>query len=173
MNKIRNDFPRNVKDFFIKLQNYIDTDLYFYGSVNRNDYIHNQSDIDIAIFTDNEDAIISKLQHFLHVKKNDFKKLVWKLHGEIIYGYKIKCDEFINLKCEIAIYNNEFKDVILADMKRDNVLPLHVWCLLFILKTLYYTFSLLSTETYSQYKRYIYNYILHYDKHDSIFYLIT
>ena len=70
MNKIRDDFPENIKDFFVNLQNYLDTDLYFYGSVNRSDYVHGKSDIDVAIFTDNEYSTITKLQHFLHVKRS-------------------------------------------------------------------------------------------------------
>ena len=90
MNKIRNDFPPDVKKFFNDLQNYLDTDLYFYGSVNRSDYIHNKSDIDIAIFTDNEYSTMAKLQHYLHVKRSDFDKVVWKLDGKLLYGYKIK-----------------------------------------------------------------------------------
>ena len=69
MNKIRNDFPPDVKKFFNDLKNYLDTDLYFYGSVNRRDYVHNKSDIDIGIFTDNEYSMMTKIQHFLHVKK--------------------------------------------------------------------------------------------------------
>ena len=69
MNKIRDDFPEDLKNFFIDLQNYLDTELYFYGSVNRSDYVHGKSDIDVAIFTDNEYSTISKLQHFLHVKR--------------------------------------------------------------------------------------------------------
>ena len=54
MNNIRNDFPPDLKKFFYDLKNYLDTDLYFYGSVNRPDYVHDKSDIDIGIFTDNE-----------------------------------------------------------------------------------------------------------------------
>jgi len=51
MNKIRNDFPPNVKKFFVNLQNYLDTDLYFYGSVNSPDYVQGKSDIDVAWFS--------------------------------------------------------------------------------------------------------------------------
>ena len=134
MNTIRDDLPKDVKDFFKRLENYLDTDLYFYGSVNRPDYVHNKSDIDIAIFTDNEYSTIAKLQHFLHVKRNAFDKLVWKLEGKMIYGYKIKCEKYIDIKCEIAIYNNDFKDVLLKDISQYKSLPPHIAFLLFILK---------------------------------------
>ena len=67
MNAIRDDFPKDIKIFFKQLQNYLDTDIYFYGSVNRTDYVPGKSDIDVAIFTDNEYSVITKLQHFLKI----------------------------------------------------------------------------------------------------------
>ena len=65
MNKIRDDFPEDLKKFFINLQNYLDTELYFYGSVIRNDYVKNKSDVDLCIFTDNEQSILNKLKFYL------------------------------------------------------------------------------------------------------------
>lgn len=171
MNVIRDDLPNYVKDFFKRLENYIDHELYFYGSVNRSDYVHNKSDIDVAIFTDNEYSIMSMLQHFLHVKRNAFDKLVWKLNGNMIYGYKIKCSKYIDINCEIAIYNKEFKNVILDEIKLGNSVPLYISFLLFILKTLYYTFPIISKDSYTLYKRYIFNDIL-VKKKDMVFYLL-
>lgn len=157
---MRNDFNPKLKQFFINLQNYLDTELYFYGSVNRSDYVHDKSDIDIAIFTDNEYSIMTKLQHYLHVKPNTFDKIVWKLEGTIVYGYKIKCDKYTDSKCEIAIYNNDFKQIILKDMCKYNSIPFHIGILLFILKTLHYTFPILSSKTYSACKRVVFNQIM-------------
>jgi predicted nucleotidyltransferase len=171
MNTIRDDFPKNVKDFFRRLENYLDTDLYFYGSVNRDDYIHNKSDIDIAIFTDNEYSIITKLQHFLHVKRQAFDKVVWKLEGNMIYGYKIKCEKYIDIKCEIAIYNNDFKPILLKEITRYNIIPHHIAFLLFIIKTMYYIFPIISQKTYSSYKRYIFNDLM-LQRRDTIFLIL-
>jgi predicted nucleotidyltransferase len=171
MNKIRDDFPENIKDFFVNLQNYLDTDLYFYGSVNRSDYVHGKSDIDVAIFTDNEYSTITKLQHFLHVKRSAFDKVVWKLEGNMIYGYKIKCDKYTNSKCEIAIYNNDFKEYLLNDIKKYNTIPFHVSICLFILKMLYYTFPILSVKTYDTYKRLLFNKIM-VNKQDTVFFVL-
>ena len=171
MNKIRSDFPKELKIFFINLQNYLDTDLYFYGSVNRSDYVHGKSDIDVIIFTDNEYSTMSKLQHFLQVKKNAFDKIVWKLEGKMVYGYKIKCDKHTNSKCEIAIYNNDFKDIIVSEISQYNSIPFHIGILLFMLKTIYYIFPIISLKTYSAYKRIVFNKIM-VDKKDSIFFLM-
>ena len=115
---MRSDFPQKTKDFFKRMENYLDTELIYYGSVNRPDYVHDKSDIDVAIFTDNEYSIMAKLQHFLHVKQNAFDKVVWKLNGKVLYGYKIKCEKYIDIRCEIAIYNNEYKDILLPEIKQ-------------------------------------------------------
>jgi hypothetical protein len=171
MNVIRDDLPKDVKDFFKRLENYLDTDLYFYGSVNRSDYIHNKSDIDVAIFTDNEYSIINSLQHFLHVKRNAFDKVVWKINGTMIYGYKIICEKYIDIKCEIAIYNNDFKEILLTEITQYNTIPLYLSVLLFILKTLYYTFPIISKKMYSEYKRYLFN-VVFLRKHDTLFFLL-
>jgi len=171
MNKIRDDFPQDIKKFFIDLHNYVEEDLYFYGSVNRRDYVHGKSDIDVAIFTDNEYSMMSKLQHFLHVKREAFDKIVWKLDGKMIYGYKIKCDKYTNSKCEIAIYNNDFKNILLPEMEKYNTIPFYIAILLFIIKTLYYTFPILNYKTYSTYKRYIFN-DLYLRKKNTVFFLL-
>jgi len=171
MNEIRSDFPRDLKKFFYDLQYYLDEDLYFYGSVNRTDYVHGKSDIDVAIFTDNEYSLMTKLQHFLHVKRDSFDKIIWKLDGKMIYGYKIKCDKYTNSKCEIAIYNNDFKKLLLDEMKSYNTIPLYVSMLLFIIKVLYYRCHILNYETYSSYKRYIFN-DLYLRKKNTVFFLL-
>jgi predicted nucleotidyltransferase len=171
MNAIRQDFPDEVKQFFYKLQEYLDTEIYFYGSVNRPDYVHGKSDIDIAIFTDNEKSIMTKIQHFIHVSEKSFDKLIWKFYGKMIYGYKIKCEDHINLKCEIAIYNNEYKTQLLDDMVKYNSIPIHIAFLLFILKTLHYTFPIISLKTYSDYKRFLFN-TLYINKQDNVFFLL-
>jgi predicted nucleotidyltransferase len=168
---MRSDFPQKTKDFFKRMENYLDTDFYYYGSVNRPDYVHDKSDIDIAIFTDNEYSTMAKLQHYLHVKRSDFDKVVWKVYGKLLYGYKIKCDKFIDIKCEIAIYNNEYKDFLLPEIKQYNSVPMHVGFLLFILKTLHYTFPIISQQTYATYKRYIFNNIM-LDKRESVFLIL-
>ena len=74
METTRNALPSKLKHFLDKLKDYLDTPLYYYGSVQRKDYVAGQSDIDVAIFTDNENSIISKMCHFLHVKRKEFKK---------------------------------------------------------------------------------------------------
>jgi len=171
MNVIRDDFPKKTKDFFIKLSNYLDTELIFYGSVIRSDYIPGKSDIDVAIFTDNEYSIMAKLQHFLHAKRSDFGKVLWRLDGKVLYGYKIKCEKFIDINCEIAIYNNEYKDIIMDDLQKPlKNHPMLVFVLLNILKVIYYKIPILSQKSYLKCKSFILNDMM--GKKDSVFYLL-
>jgi predicted nucleotidyltransferase len=171
MNELRDDLPENIKRFFKKIQNYLDTKLYFYGSVTRADYVPGKSDIDVAIFTDNEHSTISKLQHVLHVKRDAFEKIVWKLNGTMMYGYKIKCEKYTHINSEISIYNNDFKTVILDELTK----PLQnqswlVFILLYLLKLFYYKIPLLSKDSYMRYKRKILNEII--AKKESVFFVM-
>ena len=166
MNDIRQDLPEKIKKFFKRLADYLDTDLYFYGSVVRSDYIPGKSDIDVAVFTDNESSVMSKLQHFLHVKRSDFDKVLWKLNGTMIYGYKIKVE---SINSEIAIYNNEFKDIIINEFNSPLInKTILTTVLLHLLKLFYYTIPLLPLKKYDELKRYILNEMM--VKKESVFF---
>lgn len=171
MNQLREDLPKETKQFFNKIKNYLDTELYFYGSVTRSDYVPQKSDIDVAIFTDNEYSTISKLQHVLHVKRSDFDKIVWKLNGKMIYGYKIKCEKHTGINCEIAIYNEEYKAILLEDytkpMKSKSWV---VFILLFLLKLFYYYIPILPKSYYAHLKRKVLNEIV--DKKETVFFVL-
>jgi hypothetical protein len=170
-NKFTSNLTKKEKSYFHKMSDYLDTKLYYYGSVTRDDYVPNKSDIDIAIFTDNEHSIMSKLQHFLHAKRKAFDKIAWKLNGQMIYGYKIKCMDYTGINCEIAIYNNEFKTVLIEDynkpLKNQTFL---IYVLLNVLKLLYYQIPLLPKSTFIELKRYILNDMM--CKRGSVFYLL-
>ena len=157
MDTIPKSLPNNLKKYFHKLSDYLDAKLYFYGSITRGDYIPGKSDIDIAIFTDNEYSMMAKLQHFLHVKKSNFNKIVWKLNNHMIYGYKIKCKKYTGIDCEICIYNNYFKDVLLDDYRYGmNPSPI-MFLFLYILKIFYYTIPILPKKTYLTIKKKTYD----------------
>jgi tRNA nucleotidyltransferase (CCA-adding enzyme) len=91
METTRNKLPEKVEVFFKDLSDYLDTKILYYGSVQRADYFEGMSDIDVDIFTDNTNSIMNKLQHFLNVSRNQFKKIVWRLNynNQVVYGNKI------------------------------------------------------------------------------------
>jgi len=169
MDSIPPILPKKVQHFFKKIEESLDTKLFFYGSVTRSDYIPDKSDIDVAIFSNNEYSDMSKLQHILVVKKENFIKVVWKLNGNIIYGYKIKVK---NLNCEISIFNNDFKEILIEEYTRPNKnQSIIIFCLIYLLKLFYYQIPIIPKKNYIETKRYIMNNLI--CKKESIYILLN
>lgn len=163
METTKNELPYKLKRFFYKMENDLDTKLYFYGSIQRNDYVAGKSDIDVSIFTDNETSMISKLSHFLRINKTEFKKFIKKTTTDTVYGYKVKYettetdDNSVPIRSEISIYNTAFKDVLMDHYYKTIHVPIFIFILLYILKQLYYMFPIMSKERYKQLKNYIFD----------------
>jgi len=158
MENTKNKLTFNQYEFFQKLKNYINKPIYFYGSIQRDDYFPGKSDLDVDIFTDNESTTIYSLCNFLNLKKSDFKKSVYKIHNKIITGYKIQYkDEKYNFNVEIGLYNEKFKEFVLNDHLKDFQLPFYISFVLVIVKFLFYNLQILPKETYRRLKRLIMN----------------
>ena len=158
MNQVRESLPKPVKDFFYKLSDYLDTELYFSGSINRSDYIHGQSDIDVAIFTDNINNIILKLQSFLSVNQKDFKQFVWMLNYDniLVKGYKIIYKEpERNFAVEFSLCDEKYKDGILIEHNGKTNLPFYATYALIFIKYLFYQFNIIPPEWYVYLKKII------------------
>lgn len=158
MNKIKHKLNDTQKEFVYNLSQYINTPLIFYGSILRNDYIPNKSDIDVAIFTDNENSTIYKLTDFLNIKKSDFKKVVYKIKTKVVHGYKYM---YINgnqdIKLEISVYNNKYKKIITNEHSICEQLPYYIGWMLIIIKCLYYHLGFISFDMYRKCKNLLMN----------------
>ena len=162
METTKNILSSYSNNFFNKLSNYLETPMYFFGSVQRNDYFPNSSDIDVDIFTENEHSTMMKMQNYLQIEKYKFKKFVYRLEKskQLVHGYKVKykdieTDHF--LKVEFSIYNEKYKDVVLEEHQRKIQLPFYVSYLLILLKYLYYDFSILPKFIYIDLKKFLMN----------------
>jgi hypothetical protein len=157
METTKNNLPPHIKKFFHNLSDYLDTKLYYFGSVQRSDYVPGKSDIDVDIFTENEKSIMGKLQHFLHVNKSDFQPIIWIIDDkDVTYGYKLKYENLeSNIIAEFSIYNEKFKNVIVKEHNRKIILPFYITIMLYILKSFYYTIPILPKKLYSSCKRFI------------------
>jgi hypothetical protein len=163
METTKNELPPYAKQFFHRLGNYLDNKIYFYGSIQRNDFFPESSDIDTEIFTDNESSTIIKLQNFLGVKRYEFKKFIYKLHktNKIVYGKKIKYnDPKNNFKTEISIYHEKDKHDVLTEHNSKVLLPFYVSFLLIFLKMLYYNIGILPKNIYIFLKKFVMNYMV-------------
>jgi len=154
METTNNKLSEDVTMFFIELSKYINTPLFFYGSVQRSDYFPGSSDIDIDIFTDNQHSLTTKLQHFLQIDKRKFKKFVWRIHTKVVIGYKVMYkNPDKNIAVEFSIYNEKDKKSILDEHRSKFVLPFYVSSLLIILKFIHYKLCLLNKNTFKNIKR--------------------
>lgn len=159
MENTKNKLTHEQSNFFNELSNYLDTKLFYYGSVQRPDYIPGKSDIDVDIFTDNESSTISKLQHFLHIDKKKFKRVLWKMrqNKKLTTGHKINYNNSF-LKAEFAIYNEKYKPYILEEHNSKSSLPFYSTWLLNLLKILHYQVGILPNSYYTFLKRKVLNY---------------
>jgi predicted nucleotidyltransferase len=158
MECIKNKLPTKTQEFLNKMKEYLDTKLYYYGSVQRLDFISNKSDIDICIFTDNTQTMIHKLSSFLHIDKKKIKKIILNNKNnsniyEIIYCYKVAYkNPKLELNLEITICNEKYKKTILQHQNKGINMPLYIVSLLLILKVLYYNFNIFPFHYYHKCK---------------------
>ena len=160
METIKNKFTPYESHFFNNLRIYLDTPLYFYGSIQRNDYISQQSDIDVDIFTENEKSTILKLTNLLHIDKSEFKKVIYKIDklNIVASGYKAPyIDEKNKLKAEFAIFNEKYKDAILYEHRSKFEIPYLLSLVLIIFKYLHYNLGILPLEYYRKIKKFLIN----------------
>jgi hypothetical protein len=161
METTKNKLPPFAQSFFKKLSIYLDTPIYFYGSVQRNDYFLKYSDIDVDIFTNNENSLVNKIQNFLNISKQDFKKFVYKLHitKELVNGIKIKYEDIDNnFSTDISIYNKKYKESVLIEHNSKVQLPFIISTLIIILKFIYYQLNILPSEMYLSIKKFLMNF---------------
>jgi predicted nucleotidyltransferase len=160
METTKNKLSSYEYNFFTKLSNYLDTPMYYFGSIQRNDYFPQSSDIDVDIFTDNEQSTILKMQNFLHLEKYKFKKFVYRLEKskKMVQGHKMNYkDPEHSLKVEFSIYNEKYKEYVLEEHRRKLLLPFYVSFFLVLLKYLYYDFCILPKFIYKYLKKFFMN----------------
>jgi predicted nucleotidyltransferase len=140
------------------LSSYLDIPFYYYGSIQRDDYIKGKSDIDVAIFTDNEQSVIFKMQHYLKVDKEKFKKVLWKLkqNNTITYGYKLKYEKD-KMNIEFAVYNEKSKKDIIEFQDNTILIPFYIKWILSLLKVLHYQLNILPSNYYMFLKRKVFS----------------
>jgi hypothetical protein len=170
METTKNKLTEYEMEFFDKLKNYIDKPIYFYGSIQRDDYFSQLSDIDIDIFTDNIFSTLNLLQNFLNIDKKEFKKSLYKIDktNTVVPGYKSKyIDEVNKLTVEISVYDDKYKKEILQEHQSKFNLPFYITFCLVILKILHYNLGILPIYYYSRCKKFLTNYC--YDNNKSEF----
>ena len=151
-----NKLPESAQIFLTQLSDYIGITLLYFGSVQRNDYFEGHSDIDIDVFTENEQSTLTKMQQFMKIPSSKFKKVAWRLNHNkrMVYGYKIMYeDPKKQFDIEFSIYNNKFKEDILVEHLKKTILPWYCTFFLIVLKTMHYKLGLLPKDAFSYLKK--------------------
>lgn len=163
MNYVKGDkLTSKQKQFFTTLSSYIQKPIFFFGSVQRFDYLKGISDIDVAIFTDNIPSTLTKIQLLLNYTK-PVGKFIYKnnLSQTVIYGnklmYKTPDKDII---AEISIYNNKDKNAIIQDQLSKINIPLFVSVLLLIVKYIHHL-NIIPYNDYKHYKKRILHIVPH------------
>lgn len=146
--------------FLRKLQDYIDSELYFYGSVARRDYFPGKSDIDIIIITDNVNSIVKKLQNYLKVENCAIEKTINYMHeiNSMTYAYKINYEDLENeLSLELFVYDERYRESLINDINKKNNIPFYVVTILYVLKILSYYVKIIPSDLYKYLKNSINN----------------
>ena len=169
METTRQPLPPATQRFLDGLSDYIGEPLYFFGSVQRFDYIPGKSDVDIEVFADDEQTMMRKMSIYLHVDPDAFEKVVWKLDGRFVYGYKLQYTHK-DIVAEFSLFNSRFKEAVQKEHYSKTDLPLWIIALLYVLKLAYYNLGIVPKHLYNVTKRFILNTLFLCD--ESLFLLI-
>jgi hypothetical protein len=154
--QVNKKLTEHQKTFFRNLSIYINEPIYFYGSILRNDYIAGKSDVDVDIFSDDENKTILLLCSFLNISRDEFHKTIYKIKSNIVHGHKLKYVHG-DINVEMSIYNNKYKSLVMEDHQSDAFLPLHISILLIIIKFLYYNLNIIPNKIYKRCKQFLMN----------------
>ena len=157
--------------FLQKLEDYIGSKLIFFGSIKRCDFIKENSDIDIAIISDNIDSTLKKLQNYLNLHDNKIRKIIQKIPNKnsIIYGYKTNYDnECIDLSLEIIIYDEKYRKDLITHINKINNMPFYILLPLIILKFFYYKLNIISADCLKYFKVILLHKYLQQDLNDNL-----
>ena len=160
MEKYKDKLDDYKYNFLLDLQTHLNQELIFFGSINRMDYFKNNSDIDIAIITDNTHSVLFKIQHYLNVDKTNIKKIYQQFNKKttnIVRGYKIKYkDVENNFKFDLVVYDEKYRPFVLDNIYKHNTMPIVLSALLCILKFLFYKLYLFPKSFFMQIKNAIF-----------------
>ncbi len=142
--------------FLQRMKTYLQLPLYYYGSVQRADYFAEESDIDVAIFSPTPESTLQRLVGFLHLSRADMKPFFWKLDVApiTVRGHKFAVQRPDDgIACDICVYDLSAKDMLLREYQDKIDLPAWAIVALCIVKWLFYHLSVLSLDSYKNWKK--------------------
>jgi hypothetical protein len=145
METTKNPLTKTQEQFLSTLGSYVGSRFYYFGSIQRSDYIIGESDIDIDIFSYQPEKMARRLLHLLNGPYVSMKRVWWSFDGNEINGYKIKYKRPASLennisekiKIEFSIYNEDVKDLVLEKHRKQIFISPYLSSILLFVKWIF------------------------------------
>lgn len=144
METTKNPMTWEQSQFFSTIAPYIGLPFYYFGSIQRADYIPGTSDIDVDIFSHQPEKIARRLAHLLQGPFVSIKRVWWVFDGNEINGYKVKYKRPViegatreKLKVEFSIYDESVKHLVLKKHREQMFVSPYVSALLLFMKWIF------------------------------------
>jgi hypothetical protein len=147
METTKNPLTYEQRQFFSTVAPYIGLPFYYFGSIQRSDYIPGISDIDVDIFSPQPEKIARRLAYMLQGPYVSLKRVWWKMEDPFggdpteIKGYKVKYKRPViegatreQLKVEFSIYDENVKHLVLKKHREQMFVSPYVSTLLLFMK---------------------------------------
>lgn len=171
MEEIKYRLTEQNYHFLKKFQEYIGSELIFFGSIKRCDFLQKYSDIDIAIISDNVENTLVKLKNFLNMDNQKIRKIFQKFPNtnNIVHGYKTNYNDINNdLSLEIILYDEKYRTQVINSVNDINNFPFYITYILFIIKILYYKLNVISDKLFKYIKQFLMENYLNQQLHDNL-----
>jgi len=154
LEEVKKKMNQKEFDFFYKFRENLDEQLYFIGSITRNDFIKGKSDFDVDVFAENMVSTKYKIEHLLnyHYKNKEPTYIVFKINGVPISGYKYNFKNK-DIFFDLTIYSIKCKELLLQQRKIDSNIPFFLGIFLRIIKYLHYYLKIINNTQYSILKK--------------------
>jgi hypothetical protein len=144
MQTTRNKFTEEQRNFLTTLGTFVGSPFYYFGSIQRSDYIVGKSDIDIDIFSYQPEKMAKRLLHLLNGPYVSIKRIIFKFDGNEVSGFKVKykrpsIESSLTdmLKVEFSVYDEKDKNLILEKHRKQIFISPYISAILFFMKLLF------------------------------------
>jgi len=144
METTRNKLTKYQEQFFSILKTYVGSPFYYFGSIQRPDYIVGESDIDVDVFSYEPEKTARRLLHMLNGPYVSIKRVWWKFDGNEVTGYKVKYKRPAlvdnnpeKIKVEFSIYGEDVKQLVLEKHRKQIFISPYLSSLLFFVKLIF------------------------------------
>lgn len=144
MQTTRNPFTEEQRQFLTTLGGFVGSPFYYFGSIQRYDYIAGTSDIDVDVFSYEPEKIAKRLYRLLSGPYVTIKRVLYKFDGNEVAGFKVKYKRppiepglKEHLKVEFSIYGEDVKQLVLEKHRKQIYISPYLSALLLFVKLVF------------------------------------